>query len=144
MKVIPVVFVMEALTRASYYYILRRKGKKGFNSVSNVPPLLLACSLNPTRLSSSFGRGWMNSQQLDQTGKFIFCVSLSGIVVGVFGLLGGAEVLFTPAATSSTPSPPTTFLTWPVSLFYFWPLCIPLGLYLVIARWTGDKHFRHA
>ena len=76
-------------------------------------------------------------QHLHRTGSLITLGSLVFIFVGLFGLLGGPERLLSQQS-------PDAFLTWPVAVFYFWPLCIPLGTYLVIARWTGDQHFRHA
>lgn len=77
---------------------------------------------------------------LQSRGRLIATTSLGLLFLGLFGLLGGAEYFLLQEDQSGESS----FLIWPISLFYFWPLCIPLGLYLVIARWTGDKHFRHA
>lgn len=81
-----------------------------------------------------------SSNNLQNRGRLITIISLGLLSLGLFGLLGGAEYLF----LQENQFGESSFLIWPVSLFYFWPLCVPLGLYLVIARWTGDKHFRHA
>lgn len=37
-----------------------------------------------------------------------------------------------------------TWLAFPQCLAYLVPLMIPLTTYVVIARWTGEKLFRHA
>lgn len=81
--------------------------------------------------SSSYG--------LQKTGLLLTIGSISFVFLGLFCLLGGIESLW----EVSNPSAPI-FLSWPFSIAYFWPLCIPLGTYLVIARWAGYKLFRHA
>lgn len=36
------------------------------------------------------------------------------------------------------------WLTFPISLAYWFPLLIPFSTYIVIARWTGVTMFRHS
>lgn len=36
------------------------------------------------------------------------------------------------------------YLRFPYNCIFFLPLLIPLSTYLVIARWTGEKHYRHS
>lgn len=36
------------------------------------------------------------------------------------------------------------YLRFPYNLIFFLPLLIPLSTYIVIARWTGEKHYRHS
>lgn len=81
-----------------------------------------------------------SSSQLQIQGFLITASSISFLIFGLFCLLGGVEGLF----KSKTSKEEAIYLAWPFSLFYFWPLVIPLGTYFTIARWTGYKHFRHA
>lgn len=37
-----------------------------------------------------------------------------------------------------------SYLDFPHSLLYFLPLLVPLSTYIAIARWTGEKHYRHS
>lgn len=88
----------------------------------------------------------VSASQLHRNGTLLLAGSLVFLFSGLFCLLGGGEYLLgvvDPGAQSTTHRTPI-FLHWPFSLLYFWPLTIPLGTYLVIARWTGYKHFRHA
>lgn len=77
---------------------------------------------------------------LQNQGLLITAGSLSFLFFGLFCLFGGVEGLFKHNKSNEE----AIYLAWPFSLFYFWPLVIPLGTYFTIARWTGYKHFRHA
>ncbi|SPO35921.1 uncharacterized protein PSFLO_01392 [Pseudozyma flocculosa] len=56
-------------------------------------------------------------------------------------LFGALDYLL-PLAPSDNGAP--SYLVFPHSLAHFLPLLIPLTTYIVIARWTGEKHFRHS
>ena len=81
-----------------------------------------------------------SSSLLQVQGFLITAGSILFLVFGLFCLLGGVEGLF----KSKDFKEEAIYLAWPFSIFYFWPLIIPLGTYFTIARWTGYKHFRHA
>lgn len=50
----------------------------------------------------------------------------------------------TSPAAATAPLPRPIYLRFPYSCIFFAPLLIPLTTYLVIARWTGEKHYRHS
>lgn len=54
-----------------------------------------------------------------------------------FALVGLASLVF----PGSGDHP---YLNFPHSLLYFLPLLVPLTTYITIARWTGEKHYRHS
>ena len=69
------------------------------------------------------------------------------ITVSVAFLLVGFAPLFFPsgiAAANVSHRPSPVYLRFPYSAVYFLPLLIPLTTYIVIARWTGEKHYRHS
>ncbi|KAN0065869.1 hypothetical protein ACQY0O_001000 [Thecaphora frezii] len=71
------------------------------------------------------------------------------ILAGIASLLGALHLLCPLPSWSSSSSPhhhpaAPAYLTFPHSLAHFLPLLIPLTTYIVIARWTGEKHFRHS
>ncbi|PWN48802.1 hypothetical protein IE53DRAFT_370297 [Violaceomyces palustris] len=82
-----------------------------------------------------------------RSAKLLVVFSILFLVIGISGLFGLFESLFPPAHPElyfgSQISQPL-FLQPPYNLAYFLPLLIPLTTYLVIARWTGEKHFRHS
>lgn len=82
-----------------------------------------------------------SSSHLQRQGLLITAGSLLFLFFGLFCLLGGTERLF---LFEENKREEAIYLSWPFSIFYFWPLVIPLGTYFTIARWTGYKHFRHA
>ncbi|KAK0553847.1 hypothetical protein OC845_000984 [Tilletia horrida] len=84
-------------------------------------------------------------------GRWVCLASMSITAISIFGLMGGWEFFFLKDDTTAphissrhTGSDAAAFMRWPFSLSYFLPLLVPLTLYLVIARWTGEKLFRHA
>lgn len=85
-----------------------------------------------------------SSDDLQRRGTLLLAGSLAFIGCGLFCLLGGVEGLLVDCHDTRSKADPHVYLVWPCSLAYFWPLIIPLGTYIVIARWTGYKHFRHA
>lgn len=91
-------------------------------------------------------------QQLARQGLRLTLASLVCIALGLFGLLGGWESIlrrntssaYFGAAIEEEEGAQKPWLEWPANLAYFVPLAIPLATFGVIARWTGEKAFRHA
>lgn len=59
-------------------------------------------------------------------------------------LFGLVSLLITTDSTPSSDHQRPVFLQFPYSFIFFLPLLIPLSTYIVIARWTGEKHYRHS
>lgn len=67
------------------------------------------------------------------------------IAVSVLLLLVGLVPLFVPDRSAPIPQErDPIYLHFPHSGIFFLPLLIPLSTYLVIVRWTGEKHYRHS
>ncbi|CAD6971282.1 unnamed protein product [Tilletia controversa] len=84
----------------------------------------------------------MCTAELDVRGRRTVLLSVLGAGLGIFGLVGGSEWLTGSVVVAIEGE--VVVMRWPFSLGYFVPLLVPLSLYLVIARWTGDKLFRHS
>ncbi|CEH13759.1 hypothetical protein CBOM_07463 [Ceraceosorus bombacis] len=136
----------------------RNKGR------DNVSPKSATCqriddsvsSSPPDRSSSSLER----AKELERSGKRLFLFSISCMVLLPFGLLGGWETLWinlrphllayrseqfaTARGADSQEAAPPHWLDFPFCIAYFVPLLAPLITYIVIARWSGYKAFRHA
>ena len=68
----------------------------------------------------------------------ILCYAL--LALCSWGLLGGWEL-------HDCEHSSTVYRGWlapPVCLAYLFPLIIPFSVYVIIARWTGEKLYRHA
>lgn len=108
----------------------------------NFPPfgltVLIICLPSPA--ASTF----MTSSDLKSSGNYLFLFSMTFLFVGSFGLLGGWELLFPQTTSSASSSSSPSYLNFPYNLALFLPLFIPLSLYIVIARWTGEKYYRHS
>lgn len=82
------------------------------------------------------------ADEMGRAGVQVLCFSLVAGTILIIGLLDGwkamAEWAFAPSR-----HPATASSSW-LNLAYFVPVAIPLALYLVIARWTGDQFFLHA
>lgn len=97
-----------------------------------------ACMSHKKRLEAT---GVTGATEAERLGRHLLFGSLAFLLFGLFCILGGFErVLAKQAEADSEPH----FLVWPYSIAYFWPLTIPLGLYFVIARWTGYNLYRYA
>lgn len=74
-----------------------------------------------------------------QYANVVIAASISLLVVGLLPL-------FLPTVDSSPglEHQVPVYLRFPQSCIFFLPLLIPLSTYLVIARWTGEKHYRHS
>jgi hypothetical protein len=77
--------------------------------------------------------------EAERLGRHLLFGSLAFLLFGLFCILGGFERVLAKRAESEA-----HFLVWPYSIAFFWPLTIPLGLYFVIARWTGYNLYRYA
>lgn len=96
--------------------------------------------------SSAPNSSSISAHDLHRLGTSIAVGSVAFLAAGLFSLLGGVEQIAQGCSGGRQDATGNNvrYLVWPCSLAYFWPLAIPLGTYLVIARWTGYKHFRHA
>ncbi|PWN97103.1 hypothetical protein FA09DRAFT_339591 [Tilletiopsis washingtonensis] len=85
----------------------------------------------------------LSPDELSRLGRLLSLTALLALVVLPLGILGGWELLFAPLHLS----PERRAELWlepPFCWAYFLPLVPPLGLYIVIARWSGEKAFRHS
>ncbi|KAK0548835.1 hypothetical protein OC845_003386 [Tilletia horrida] len=109
-------------------------------------------SAMPSRFSSSsLSRpsrpSLRDADQLEAAGRRAFFVSVAGTALAIFSLFGGWERIFLTREEGSDErggDDDPVFMRWPFNLAYFVPLLVPLTLYIVIARWTGEKLFRHS
>lgn len=92
-------------------------------------------SINPTISKSSTSR---DPGALLKTANTIIAASIVLLLVGLLPLLIPADAL------SSVDHRGPIYLRFPNSFLFFLPLLIPLTTYIVIARWTGEKHYRHS
>lgn len=72
---------------------------------------------------------------------WIEALAYVAVTLSLWGLLGGWETF---TAHASQQQAGRAWLSFPVCLAYLAPLLIPFTTYVVIARWTGEKLFRHA
>ncbi|KAL9933326.1 hypothetical protein V8E36_008044 [Tilletia maclaganii] len=80
---------------------------------------------------------------LARAGRRAVTISFILSTLAIFGIFGGWEWASGSSSTADE-SGTTMMMRWPFSLAYFLPLLVPLSLYVVIARWTGEKLFRHS
>lgn len=104
-------------------------------------PLRTADCMNRTPPRSDVGERRCGLRRkgttLARTYEWIGCIVLA---LALYGLLGGWEAMRGGTAGSYE----VVWLTFPISLAYWFPLLIPFSTYIVIARWTGVTMFRHS
>src|SRR5690242_12039726 len=78
-----------------------------------------------------------------RSANLLIAASISLLFIGISPFFFPADAA-SESASASSGHPGPIYLRFPYSCVFFLPLLIPLSTYLVIARWTGEKHYRHS